>query len=286
MSKHIKQFQNEAAYNEFRQSQDFILPNLSLCIEENTFKSEAAPPPHDYSKDYLTIISREDDNHFMYRYTQVSSTSVKKVIYVSLDNGQTWYRRTPDSGTSIYTVFNKGDKILLKGDNSSYCEYNSYYSRYLYDFFDCSKTFDVEGNIHSLRNSTNFASGATYVSENAFYCLFSNSKVVNAENLILPYTSLDKRCYANMFNNCSLLTKSPVLPAKTLYTYCYSGLFENCSSLEEIKCLATNISASGCTSSWVTGVAPTGTFIKDSSMTNWTTGVNGIPEGWTVEDAS
>ena len=61
-------------------------------------------------------------------------------------------------------------------------------------------------------------------------------------------------------------------------------MFYRCSSLNSIKCLATNISARKCTSNWVSGVASTGTFVKNSNMTSWTTGINGIPSGWTVED--
>jgi hypothetical protein len=59
-------------------------------------------------------------------------------------------------------------------------------------------------------------------------------------------------------------------------------MFRDCSRLNYIKCLATDISASYCTNSWVTGVAATGTFEKTPSMTGRTTGNNGIPTNWTV----
>ena len=59
----------------------------------------------------------------------------------------------------------------------------------------------------------------------------------------------------------------------------------NCESLNYIKCLATDISATNCTNGWVSGVAATGTFVKASSMTSWTTGTSGIPTGWTVQNA-
>ena len=60
-------------------------------------------------------------------------------------------------------------------------------------------------------------------------------------------------------------------------------MFYGCTSLNYIKCLATNTSAYYCTSDWVSGVAASGTFVKDANTT-WTTGVNGAPSGWTVED--
>ena len=48
--------------------------------------------------------------------------------------------------------------------------------------------------------------------------------------------------------------------------------------------MATDISASICTQNWVNGVAASGTFVKAASMSSWTTGNNGIPSGWTVQD--
>ena len=86
-----------------------------------------------------------------------------------------------------------------------------------------------------------------------------------------------------MFDGCISLTTAPELPATTLVYQCYNDMFQNCTSLNYIKCLATNI-PSNCTGFWTHNVALSGTFVKDPSMTSWTTGVNGIPSGWTVTD--
>ena len=102
----------------------------------------------------------------------------------------------------------------------------------------------------------------------------------------LPATTLASGCYYSMFVGCNLLTTAPALPATTLATQCYYTMFYNCTNLNYIKCLATNISASNSTYRWVDGVAATGTFVKDASMTGWTIGTNGIPTGWVVEDDS
>ena len=100
----------------------------------------------------------------------------------------------------------------------------------------------------------------------------------------LPATTLANKCYQMMFYGCTSLTTAPELPATTLATYCYKMMFYGCTKLNYIKCLATNISASSCLSDWVTNVASTGTFVKASSMTSWSTGTSGIPSGWTVVD--
>lgn len=99
----------------------------------------------------------------------------------------------------------------------------------------------------------------------------------------LPATTLAQYCYRQMFYNCSGLTKAPVLPATTLAIQCYGQMFRTCRNLSYIKCLATTL-ADYCTQGWVTDVSSTGTFVKASSMNDWTTGTSGIPEGWTIEN--
>jgi hypothetical protein len=103
---------------------------------------------------------------------------------------------------------------------------------------------------------------------------------------ILPANTLFDRCYKGMFSGCSSLINAPELPATALTEDCYRNMFSNCSSLNYIKCLATDISASDCTSNWVYGVANTGTFVKSPNMLSWTTGNSGIPSNWTVQDAA
>lgn len=95
----------------------------------------------------------------------------------------------------------------------------------------------------------------------------------------LPATTLKEYCYGSMFMGCSNLTKSPVLPAKTLVKGCYNQMFYECKKLNEVTCLAEDISANYCTTSWLGSVSATGTFIKSTDA--WSVGINGIPSGWT-----
>ena len=125
---------------------------------------------------------------------------------------------------------------------------------------------------------------ATTLAVGCYYYMFGGCTSLTTAPA-LPATTLAGGCYSGMFNNCTSLTTAPELPATTLIDSCYGGMFYNCTSLNYIKCLATDISASNCTGSWVEGVASTGTFVKASSMTSWTEGVSGIPSGWTVQDA-
>ena len=105
----------------------------------------------------------------------------------------------------------------------------------------------------------------------------------------IPSTSMHAfgYCYYSMFQGCTSLTTAPDLLTERLYSACYMYMFSGCTSLNYIKCLAKNTSDgnSNCVYQWVKGVAASGTFVKNSTMTSWSTGVSGIPNGWTVQDA-
>ena len=121
---------------------------------------------------------------------------------------------------------------------------------------------------------------ATTLATQCYQSMFqNNSGLTSVPNL--PATTLASSCYSQMFYGCRNITKAPELPATTLASSCYQGMFYGCNKLNEITCYANNISATNCTSSWVNGVASSGTFHKKGTA-NWTTGINGIPSGWTV----
>ena len=101
----------------------------------------------------------------------------------------------------------------------------------------------------------------------------------------LPATTLVDNCYSLMFAGCTSLIEAPELSATTLASACYQSMFSGCTSLNYIKCLATDISATDCTTDWVKNVAPTGTFIKADNMSSWVIDSNnGIPIGWTLHN--
>ena len=97
------------------------------------------------------------------------------------------------------------------------------------------------------------------------------------------YNSTENSCYLNLFMSCKSLIKAPDLVATSLSKSCYLSMFKGCTNLKYIKCLATDISASNCTLEWVWNVASKGDFYTPAS-TNWTSGISGIPKGWTRHD--
>ena len=93
------------------------------------------------------------------------------------------------------------------------------------------------------------------------------------------------------------MEESPVLPAPTLVLNCYASMFNDCSGLNRVTCLATSgINSDNSTTSWLSGVAARGTFIKAAGVPvegdevqltvglYWPRGENGIPINWTVEN--
>ena len=101
----------------------------------------------------------------------------------------------------------------------------------------------------------------------------------------LPATTLAYRCYHQMFVDCYNLTTAPELPATTLVSHCYEEMFSSCVKLNYIKAMFTTTPGESYTKNWVSYVAETGTFIKNSAATWTTTGKHGVPSGWTIQRA-
>ena len=151
---------------------------------------------------------------------------------------------------------------------------------------------------------------ATTLASSCYAYMFNGCTSLTSVSLILSATTLEIQSYAymfegctslttapelsattlaryscyNMFKGCTSLTTAPVLSATTLAERCYGTMFSGCTSLNYIKCLASDISASYCTFNWTKGVSATGTFVKAASMNDWTSGINGIPANWTVQN--
>ena len=96
-----------------------------------------------------------------------------------------------------------------------------------------------------------------------------------------------------MFKNCTNLTTAPELPATSLTDKCYSYMFSDCTQLNYIKAMFTTDPGSRNSSNqayytynWVSGVASSGTFVKNSSATWNRTGVWAVPNGWTIQTAT
>lgn len=122
---------------------------------------------------------------------------------------------------------------------------------------------------------------ATTLGTYCYYGMFRGCTGLTAAPA-LSATTLQNNCYAYMFYGCTGLSSAPVLPATTLVSGCYNSMFYNCSKLAYVKALFTTTPGTSYTSSWLSGVASSGTFVKSSSASWSVSGVSGIPTGWKI----
>lgn len=277
----------------------YTIKSVYSCGGSLVWSGNTPPTPHDYSTDYFTMVT----NAGMALVNSGSS------VEYSIDNGRMW----ANAGYNTVMRFEVGETILFKHTRTSN---NETFNLHFYPNYETqvdNLQITLQGNIMSLIYGDDFADKYTIPNSSALAYAFTgiSEAVVDAENLVLPATTLKSSCYQgmfqgcnkltkspkilpattlatscydNMFNGCSSLTTSPELPAETLALYSYYAMFTGCNSLATIKCLATDISATQCTTFWTSGVASNGIFIKNPNMSSWTTGSNGIPNGWITQD--
>ena len=234
------------------------------------------------------------------KYGTNSQYLMKVIEYKKNDND--WVEITATTAGTLISV-ESGDTIQFRGNNESYGVSND---NLMCGFSGSTAQFSLSGNIMSLVSKNGYDSIRS-VGDYAFKNMFRKcTTLVDVSKLVLPATTLGKYCYSYMFHSCTSLTSAPALPATnlnldsyenmfygctrltsapvlhatTLSQSSYTFMFCNCSSLNYVKCLATN-NLNGNTYLWLSGVSPTGTFVKKAGVT-WPTGASGIPSGWTV----
>ena len=269
MAEYINKYANSAAIQAAVDGGELLKPYVAYDESANTIDWNSKTGT-DYSQVLLTFEITGNGNIKWYQKSEWYAT--KTIQYRKNDGNWTNITSSPYVSFSV----NVGDIVQFRGNNASYFQNEAH------GFMGSTAQFKVYGNIMSLINSTDFATLTALTSQYQFLSMFSNcTGLTDASKLVLPATTLTDRCYYGMFGGCTSLTTAPELPATTLATWCYYEMFKGCTNLNYIKCLATNISADNCTASWVRDVQTTsGTFVTPST-TNWTTGVRGIPSGWT-----
>ena len=297
LSKNDDYFYIETAHNSIGVDDYIYVPVLCSRMEEDSSSNIHYPQTLYYSYDQINWNAADIavDSQYDHAY-----------------NIRTWW----DSSTGYSYSYERAnykilatshDKIYLKGNLSPGVHGDNPYATPQYKDFTRSIISGLHSEYFDIQNSTtyvnNFSVGGnicsllygdithheipndyTYV----FSMLFGENSyghyLQDVSNLILP-NNVTAYCYYETFSG-SQITTSPLLPASTLVQGCYEMMFASCSNLSNIKCLATDISATDCTYNWVSYVSRTGTFAKSASMNSWTTGGSGIPSGWTVQDAS
>ena len=144
-----------------------------------------------------------------------------------------------------YIEVEAGDIVQFRGDHAAYGGAQGFPVSGSFSYYTVLKdpvaTYKAYGNVMSLISSTGFTELSAFTAQKALCGLFSGGSfisgyefphgLVDAENLVLPATTLSSYCYANMFRGCAALTKAPALPATTLAINCYATMFSDCTAL-------------------------------------------------------
>lgn len=251
--RYIKSFSNDAAIQTAVDSKELGKPYVAL--DDELHKIDWDSKENSNIQKYFTIEALES-----------GSIRGNNRPYYSINGGE--WNLMPNSNLRL----NAGDVVRFKSTSPS--QYAQYFQSN--NQLKCK----AYGNVMSLIYGDDFL-GKSEVPNGTFRYLFDGwTNLMDVSNLILPGETLGQACYDKMFRGCVNIEKAPYLPAERIGDGAYSVMFSGCTALNYIKCLATNPSNTR-TPNWVAGVSPTGTFVKKAGV-NWSTGVNGIPSGWTV----
>ena len=203
--------------------------------------------PTDYSRQYLTFDILQSGN---IGYTMSTNT-----LQYSKNGGATWTNGSPNTNIHV----NAGDKVLVKFTNPVlYKQDNTYTEPNGVCKFYTTCNFNLYGNVMSLIYGDDFPEhvsfqpmqdnyGNTVDMNHLLNLFFGCSRLISAENLVLPATILKEQCYCGMFQSCSSLTTAPsVLPAAYVTAFSYAKMFDSCTSLVNAPVLpATTVGRGG-----------------------------------------
>ena len=123
---------------------------------------------------------------------------------------------------------------------------------------------------------------AEIINDNSYSGMFSGcTSLVNAPKIEATGMTGSWNC-SEMFEECTSLETAPELLSKRVTARGYDRMFKGCTNLKYIKCHAETFDTYAL-AGWVQNVSASGTFVKKANV-NYSSGISGIPEGWTIEN--
>ncbi len=224
-----------------------------------------------YNHTYFTIETLEDGGKFRLDFSNLKAGSSIQVKY----NNSQWYTITTSTDDSSYSQSFKDLMVQLTGNNDGIVNTGDRLSLRRFNrtgytttsVIPCIKVhanvrYIAYGNIASIYQSHDDISKmtdeyyaginlTTMNTDETYHGMFASGdveeqKLVDASNLVLPFTTLADYAYESMFALCTSLTSAPELPATTLAFECYLNMFEYCFSLTTAPALPATTLAEGC----------------------------------------
>ena len=242
-------------------------PNQSVTFTVTQDVDFGAKFATNYYQQYFTMEALESGGKFILNLRRLTSDSSIQVKY----NNEAWITITSNSSllNKDWTLdinngntLNIGDKISLRR-----LYRGSYSSNEKYIMVGSTKKYAVYGNIASIYSSYDDVNNMTdtlYAGINldtmnnndTYRSLFEctdqygtnqyGNQLIDASNLVLPFTTLAYWAYKSMFKGCTELLYAPTLPATVLAQDCYAYMFSTCFSLKNAPALPATILADGC----------------------------------------
>ena len=260
--------------NDFLHGENAVSFELTAMDADDPLTIEAAP----FTNGYISVINPLQGMKYSKNYGEkIPIESGIEIHYEQFDVVQFYGNGTDYSGTKIVSSIN----MSLYGNIMS-----------LVDEENFATITTMEGASFAglfAGNTCGFeASGlllpATTLSENCYSGMFAGCSEMSDTPVELPALTLAPGCYSYMFEGCDMIPAAPHLPATELVDRCYASMFSGCGTIEQVTCLATTIKGTDCTTDWLNGVKPYGTFTKAKGASCWTGGPSGIPNNWTVNE--
>ena len=155
-----------------------------------------------------------------------NGTAISRSFYISINGGTETSYTIDGTNTSLTFSVSSGDTISFRATQQQNGIADTALRRI--HFKDSKANYIAYGNISSL-SYPDFESRNTIPGSQAYYGVFYNSsKLVSAENLILPTVANQMFCFSYMFYNCGSLTTVPILPADEVGRSAYTNMFSYC----------------------------------------------------------
>lgn len=168
------------------------------------------------------VMGGRPKDYFAFEALQDGTFTPPKDMEYSLDG----FRFVPIAAGSVSPTVAAGEKIYWRGNlNAGTTGIGQ---------FVPTASYKVAGNVNSLFYGDNFE-GVVTAKGYACLNLFKNDAYIcDASELVLPFLTPPRECYAGMFMNCTSLEYPPQIPATNLSAYRMCGdMFNGCTSLKE-----------------------------------------------------
>lgn len=223
---------NEQTLQSLKKAVDAIGPENIQSVDVTVFASPEGP--YQFNQD----LCRRRSNEFSTAVLPYLRGAEDK-IHITI-GGEAWEELRKRVATAHHTHSStcfKGNKANYK--NAKADQYGSPDTR---PIFTSNKTVKIAGHIMSLIAGDNY-SDTTPMPEDAFNGAFSKGSdadntdiTIDAEDPLIFPSTINVRCYKNMFRGCKNLVTVPDLPATTIASECYYSMFRRCPNLISVKC--------------------------------------------------